>query len=86
MRWGWTTVGVAAAVLVAAPSARAATFTVNSRADAVDAAIGDGACATATGVCTLRAAIQETNALPGNDAISLPAGMARTRQRPGIST
>lgn len=51
------------------------TFTVDSTGDAVDVAPGDGACATAGGSCTLRAAIQETNALPGTDAIFLPAGV-----------
>ncbi|MFQ5857925.1 MAG: CSLREA domain-containing protein [Anaerolineae bacterium] len=51
-----------------------ATFTVNSTADAVDANAGDGTCATAAGKCTLRAAVQETNALAGADAIILPAG------------
>ena len=50
------------------------TFTVNSPADAVDAAPGDGVCATAGSVCTLRAAIQEANALSGDDIINLPAG------------
>lgn len=54
--------------------AHAATFTVNSTADAVDAALGDGVCATAGGQCTLRAAIQEANALAGADTITLPAG------------
>ncbi len=53
---------------------QAATFTVNSTADAVDANPGDGVCATAGGVCTLRAAIMETNALPGADSVVLPAG------------
>lgn len=54
----------------------AATFTVNSTADAVDAAPGNGVCETApgNGVCTLRAAIQEANVLPGADEIILPAG------------
>jgi len=52
----------------------AATFTVNSTADAVDANPGNGTCATAGGTCTLRAAIQEANALPGDDAILLPSG------------
>ena len=51
-----------------------AAFAVNSAADAVDAAPGDGVCVTAGGVCTLRAAIQEANAFPGADAIGLPAG------------
>jgi CSLREA domain-containing protein len=57
-----------------APAAHAANFTVNSTADAVDASPGDGECATAGGVCTLRAAIQEANALAGPDTITLPAG------------
>jgi len=51
-----------------------ATFTVDSVADVVDAAPGNGVCATAAGACTLRAAIQESNALAGPDTISLPAG------------
>ena len=49
-------------------------FTVNSTADVVDARPGDGTCATATGACTLRAAIQEANSLAGSDTIILPAG------------
>jgi hypothetical protein len=49
-------------------------FTVNSTSDAVDARVGDGECATSAGTCTLRAAIQETNALPGADRIQVPAG------------
>ncbi len=48
--------------------------TVDSTDDAVDADIGDGVCADASGNCTLRAAIQETNACAGRDAITLPAG------------
>ncbi len=52
----------------------AAFFMVNSTLDAVDANPGDGACATAAGDCTLRAAVMEANALVGPDAISLPAG------------
>jgi CSLREA domain-containing protein len=43
----------------------AATLIVNSTADAVDATPGNGVCATAGGVCTLRAAIMEANVLPG---------------------
>jgi len=52
----------------------AASFTVNSTIDAVDAHPGDGLCATAAGECTLRAAVMEVNALPGVDTIELPAG------------
>ena len=50
-----------AALLFALP-ATAATFYVDSEIDAVDALPGDGVCATSTGTCTLRAAIQEANA------------------------
>ena len=58
----------------------AATFTVNSAADGADAAPGNGVCATAAGVCTLRAAVQEANALAGADTVtfSLPAGATIT--------
>lgn len=56
-------------------TAYAATFTVNSMTDAVDSNPGDSLCATASGECTLRAAIQEANALPGADTIILPAGV-----------
>ena len=41
------------------------TFTVDSTADAPDANAGNGVCAAATGACTLRAAIQESNASTG---------------------
>jgi CSLREA domain-containing protein len=57
-----------------APARAATTFTVDSTADAVDANIGDGACAASGGACTLRAAIQESNALAGPDTVNLPAG------------
>src|SRR5437867_2704086 len=60
--------------VVAAPPVQAMTFMVDSTADAVDAAPGDGTCATAGSACTLRAAIQEANALAGNDTIDVPAG------------
>jgi hypothetical protein len=59
-------------------SAHAAVFTVNSPSDgffgAFDANPGDGVCETApgNGICSLRAAIQETNALAGDDTIILP--------------
>jgi len=55
--------------------ADAATFNVDSTADAVDANIGNGVCATETNACTLRAAIQEANASPGTDTINLLAGV-----------
>lgn len=43
---------------------------VNSTADDGDTSVGDGSCATAQGECTLRAAIQEVNALAGMDTIT----------------
>jgi CSLREA domain-containing protein len=54
---------------------QAATFNVNSSNDQVDANIGDGTCTTSSG-CTLRAAIQEANALAasGPHRVNLPAG------------
>ncbi len=55
-------------------TARATTFTVDSTADASDATPGDGRCATSTGVCTLRAALQEANVHAGDNEIHLPAG------------
>ena len=59
---------------VAPPVAHAASFTVDSTTDATDASPGDGLCASAAGDCTLRAAVQEANALAGADTITLPAG------------
>lgn len=63
----------------------AAEFQVNSALDAIDAAPGDGICETApgNGVCTLRAAVQETNALAGADRILVPAG-TYVVTRPGV--
>src|SRR5262252_7325288 len=62
------------AMLIAPRSAPAATFTVDTTDDAVDVAPGDGQCQTANDHCSLRAAIQEANALLGADVIRLPAG------------
>lgn len=53
-----------------------ATFTVNSTLDLQDSNPGDGGCRLGTlpPLCTLRGAITEANALPGDDVIVLPAG------------
>lgn len=66
---------LASAFLFGDVPVRAAGFSVDSTLDAVDATPGDGACRTLDGVCTLRAAVQEANALPGPDTISLPSGV-----------
>ncbi len=61
------------------PSAAAAgrTFRVDSLLDAVDVTVGDGACRTAAGTCTLRAAVQEANLSTVPAQITLPAGRLR---------
>jgi len=50
-------------------------FVVDATGDAVDTNPGDGACTTRGGFCSLRAAVQETNALSGSDVINLPEGV-----------
>jgi hypothetical protein len=62
------------ALLPAAGPAHAATFTVNDATDLVDSNTSDGQCRTAANTCTLRAAIQQANALGGAHTITLPAG------------
>jgi CSLREA domain-containing protein len=65
--------------VLAAPGRMAANtpFVVNSAADLPDANPGDGVCETApgNGVCTLRAAIEEANALPGADTITFSSSL-----------
>jgi CSLREA domain-containing protein len=71
-------VGAALLLGVLSPQdpAHAATFTVNTPVDAVDANPGNGTCSTVAHNCTLRAAVQEANATTGGttDTITLPAG------------
>ena len=57
--------------------ARGATFVVDSTIDLQDAEPGNGNCAAWEEVCTLRAAIQEANALGGSHVITLPPGTYR---------
>ncbi|HKQ07545.1 MAG TPA: C25 family cysteine peptidase [Blastocatellia bacterium] len=64
----------AAATAVLQKRAPAAIFTVNSTGDQADLTPGDGVCLTANGDCTLRAAIEETNALAGADTINFNIG------------
>jgi CSLREA domain-containing protein len=68
-------VGAAVVVALAHPlMTRGADFAVDTTADDVDAAPGDGSCLTSLGACSLRAAVQEANGLAGRDTITLPAG------------
>src|SRR5437016_10621221 len=62
----------AALSLVAAPG-HAVTFVVNTIADTADAVPGDGICADSGNAYSLRAAVQEANALAGPDTIQLGA-------------
>lgn len=50
-------------------------FVVTSTEDAPDANPGDGVAETANGETTLRAAVEEANALPGTDTVTLPEGV-----------
>jgi CSLREA domain-containing protein len=56
--------------VVAAPT----TLVVNSTLDASDSNPGDGQCATGAGTCTLRAAVQEANAVDDPNIIEVPGG------------
>ena len=60
----------------AAPAAAAGPFTVNTTIDVTDAVPGNGVCevSAGSGLCTLRAAVMEANALAGRDTIILPSG------------
>jgi CSLREA domain-containing protein len=51
-------------------NAAAATYTVDSTADAFDVVPGNGICADSTGACTLRAALQEANSVSGPHTIN----------------
>ncbi len=61
--------------LATAAYVQASVFTVNTNVDFADANLGNGVCDVfpPNNICTLRAAIQETNALAGTDQIILPA-------------
>lgn len=71
-----TAAGVLVALAILDPEGAAAvTFTVTRTDDQLDSAPGDGQCAALNGGgCSLRAAVQEANALFGADGIYLPAG------------
>jgi hypothetical protein len=74
--WG-VVIGIALLGVFLSASAQAKTFIVNNNSDAADAKPGDGFCVTATGVCMLRAAIEEANALGGANEIMLPPNTYR---------
>jgi CSLREA domain-containing protein len=65
-----------------AGAARAADFVVDSTADAPDVKPGDHVCRSAAATCTLRAAVEETDATAGEDAVLVPAGRYRLTSVP----
>lgn len=67
----WLRIGASSLVLfiILAANARGAIFTVDSTGDASDLNTADGVCDSGGGVCTLRAAIQQGNALAGTDDV-----------------
>lgn len=66
------------------PPAGPLTLLVDSVADLPDAHPGDGTCDVGDGSCTLRAAIDEANAWPGEDTISLSPGVDPVLSLPGV--
>ena len=71
LKGGLLVLAVMILTLFASNGARAAGFIVDSTVDAVDDNPGDGFCDDGSGSCTLRAAVMESNALPGEDEILL---------------
>ena len=70
--WPWASTG-SATVSDSPASTEAATFVVNDNGDAADSSISNGICdssGAAGDQCTLRAAIQEANAVFGSDTIT----------------
>jgi len=67
---------VLAAFLFVTPGG-ASTWTVNDLEDAIDIDPGDGMCETASGTCSLRAAVMEANARPGDDIVIVSEGIHR---------
>ncbi|MDQ1012487.1 CSLREA domain-containing protein [Streptomyces sp. V4I23] len=65
-----------AAPTAAARAAGPTEFTVDTTADAVDADPSDGRCRTASGACSLRAAVMAANARPGS-TVTVPPGHYR---------
>ena len=78
-------VAASACAFAAEAGAAPLTFTVNSPADVPDVNPGDGVCETvaANGICTLRGAIQESNAHVGADTIVLQPNVTYLLARVG---
>ncbi|WP_234572344.1 T9SS type A sorting domain-containing protein [Rhodohalobacter sp. 614A] len=70
--------GVMLLILAFPTIVMAQTYTVNSTGDDVDANPGNGTCATSGGVCTLRAAMQEAEAVSGRQDIVFHSSVTGT--------
>lgn len=64
--------------------AHAATFAVNTSVDSSDSLPGDGQCASSSGGCSVRAAVEESNANGGPTIVQLPPGKHRLTGGPLI--
>jgi Ca2+-binding RTX toxin-like protein len=74
-KWGsWAFASLAFAALFGIGQVQAATFTVDvTSVDSRDADRTDGQCISEAGGCTIRAAVEQANQLPGTDTIIVPA-------------
>jgi predicted outer membrane repeat protein len=74
-RFVLTLIVLSSFLLTPHPVQAAQTFTVDTLIDAHDDDLTDNICQTATGVCSLRAAVEQANAIPaGIDTIIVPSG------------
>lgn len=62
-------------IMLFSSGAFGASFMVNNNADTSDANLTDNVCADASGNCTLRAAVEQSNALPSDDVITFAPGL-----------
>jgi predicted outer membrane repeat protein len=81
--WWSSGIAIALAVTFAGTSAYGETILVNARQDQGDSNPADGVCSNVTGECTLRAAVQHANGLPGADVIVVEPGTYVLTQGPG---
>ncbi|MFA6027370.1 MAG: Ig-like domain-containing protein [Patescibacteria group bacterium] len=70
LKSSFLTILITSIFLMSAHTALAHSFTVDDTGEASDDSAGNAVCHTAGGVCTLRAAVEEANALAGDDTIT----------------
>ena len=74
--------GLAVATITLSPGpVSVAVFAVTTTVDGADGNPGDGICSAGPVGCTLRAAIQEANAVPGADTVTAPSRDLRADDR-----